>query len=97
MKYSIIQAVPSDYDGILDVMKVWNMHHIPSSEMAELNIDNFFVAKDTTGKIIGASGYEILSTTTAKTTLLGVFPEYLGEGIGKALQHKRMEVLHEKG
>ena len=78
-------------------MRVWNMHHVPSVEMPELDIESFFVARLENGEIIGAAGYEILSATKGKTTLLGVYPEFQGMGVGKALQIRRLEAMADRG
>jgi uncharacterized protein (DUF849 family) len=77
-------------------MKVWNMHLIPSLEMPELDLSCFFVAK-VDGKIVGASGYKVLSKTRGKTTLLAIYPEFQGSKIGKALQEERLKKMFEMG
>jgi 3-keto-5-aminohexanoate cleavage enzyme len=96
MNYTIEPANPSDRDGILKVMSHFGMHHVPSVEMDELDLSCFFVAR-MRGNIVGAAGYKLLAPGQGKTTLLGVLPECSGMGIGKDLQHKRMEVMHKKG
>ena len=65
--YGMIIRKPSelDRDDILEVMKHWNMHHVPSKEMEELNISCFFVAT-IDNIIIGASGYKILTCFVVK-------------------------------
>jgi|GEM_PF-9324 len=93
---TIRKAASDDYQGILDVMRPWNMHHVPSPEMPEIDMNCFFVA--VRGKeIVGASGYAIQSDGTAKTTLLGVLPAFNGTGIGKELQLARMREIHTLG
>lgn len=98
MSDSIIieKARETDRQAILDVMRPWNMHHVPSVEMEEMDLTTYFVARKD-GKIIGAAGYAILSQTIGKTTLLGVLPEYQGSGTGKRLQNKRLEAMHRLG
>lgn len=96
MSFTIEKAVPGDREAILAVMRHYNMHHVPSVEMDELDLDCFFVAK-MNGCIVGAAGYRLLEPGRGKTTLLGVLPEYSGYGIGKALQQRRMEVMHRAG
>lgn len=96
MNFAIEPARPGDRDAILAVMRHYNMHHVPSVEMDELDLGCFFVARRD-GRIVGAAGYRILSPTEGKTTLLGVLPECSGMGIGKALQHRRMAVMHARG
>ena len=96
MQYTIEKACPADLPAILEVMRFFNMHHVPSAEMPALDIDRFFVAR-LDGKIVGAAGYTMLSPTEGKTTLLGVNPELSGLGIGKALQIARLEAMYELG
>lgn len=96
MQYTIEKACPADLPAILEVMRFFNMHHVPSAEMPALDIDRFFVAK-LDGKVVGAAGYTMLSPTEGKTTLLGVNPELSGLGIGKALQIARLEAMYELG
>lgn len=92
MNYTIGKASPDDYQAILTVMEPWNMHHIPSPEMEKLDLSCFFVAR-VSDQIVGAAGYELLSPTKGKTTLLGILPEFAGLGIGRALQDARLEVM----
>jgi len=93
---TIRKAISDDYQGILNVMRPWNMHHVPSLEMSEIDVNCFFVA--VRGKeVVGAAGYVILSDGTAKTTLLGVLPAFNGAGIGKELQLARMREMHSLG
>ena len=96
MDYKLEPASLKDREAILQVMEPWNMHHVPSPEMEELDLKNFFVAK-INGKIIGASGYKILTEELAETTLLGIYPEFQGYGLGKALQNIRLEAMHAIG
>lgn len=97
MNYEIQRASKDDLAAILKVMEPWNMHHVPSVEMDRLDLDCFFVARTAEGRIIGASGYKILSEDEGKTTLLGVYPEFQGLGIGKELQSVRLEAMYEQG
>ncbi len=96
MTHIIERAGSGDLAAILEVMRHYNMHHVPSPEMAELDLDCFFVAK-IAGRIVGAAGYRITAPGEGKTTLLGVLPECSGMGIGKDLQHRRMQVMHAAG
>jgi 3-keto-5-aminohexanoate cleavage enzyme len=96
VEFAIERAGPDDLPSILDVMRPWNMHHFPCSEMEDLDVDCFFVAR-VKGEIVGAGGYKILSQTVGKTTLLGVLPEFTGSGIGRALQDTRLEAMHRLG
>jgi uncharacterized protein (DUF849 family)/N-acetylglutamate synthase-like GNAT family acetyltransferase len=96
MTFVIERAQKSDRTAILRTMEPYNMHHVPSVEVKELDLSCFFVAK-IDGEIVGAAGYEMLSPTLAKTTLLGVLPEFTGLGIGQALQLARMEAVWKAG
>ncbi|MGW8168721.1 MAG: GNAT family N-acetyltransferase [Sulfurovaceae bacterium] len=96
MNFIIESAKPDEFEQILAVLKPWNMHHIPSVEMEMIDYDTFFVAK-IDNKIVGVSGYKILDANNGKTTLLAVYPEFQGSGIGKALQDRRLEAMHDAG
>ncbi|OGQ96319.1 MAG: hypothetical protein A2521_10805 [Deltaproteobacteria bacterium RIFOXYD12_FULL_57_12] len=90
--YTIRPARQEDLPAMLEVLKTVNMHHIPSPEMPELDWQCCFVA-EVGDRVVGMSGYKILSATEGKTTLLAVLPEYRRSGIGRALQVKRMQIL----
>lgn len=92
----IERAGPDDLEAVLRVMRPWNMHHVPSPEMGELDLNCFFVARFE-GEIIGAGGYRILSATEGKTTLLGVLPEYADLHVGKLLQKARLQAMINAG
>lgn len=95
-QYAIERAGPEDLEAILEVMRPWNMHHYPSPEMEELDAESFFVARHD-GRIVGASGYKLLSQTLGKTTLMAVLPEYAGTGMGRDLQDARLTAMHRVG
>lgn len=90
------KAEKDERDAILKVLEPWNMHHVPSPEMEELDLSCFFVAVEK-DQIVGVSGYKMLESGDGKTTLLGVLPEFGGKGIGKILQDKRLLEMFEKG
>lgn len=96
MDFYIEKANSCQRKEFLNILRYWNMHHIPSVEMEDFNFECYYVAK-VENKIVGLSGYKILNKEQGKTTLLVVLPEYLGSGIGKALQLKRLEVMYKKG
>lgn len=96
MKFIIEKARPEDKDAILEILKFWNMHHIPSVEVEELDLSCFYVAI-LNNKIVGASGYKILSKDTGKTTLLVIHPDLQGYGVGKALQDVRLKKMYDLG
>ena len=96
MNFTIENAKQNDFNEIIAVLKPWNMHYIPSVEMEMIDFNTFFVAK-MDGRIVGVSGYKILSEGKGKTTLLAVYPEFQGSGIGKALQDRRLEAMFKAG
>lgn len=83
-------------DIILKIMEPYNMHNVPSPEMAELEIEKFYLA-EIGGHYVGAAGYKMISPTQGKTTLLAVVPESGGEGVGHALQKTRIDKMRELG
>ncbi len=96
MNYQIRKASSQDLHQMMQLLEVYNMHHIPSIEMDSLDLNCFFVA-EYNNEVVGLAGYKIISKTRAKTTLLAVYPEFSGNNLGKELQHKRMEAVHKKG
>jgi len=96
VSYEIQPAGPDDLPAILAVMRPWNMHHYPSPEMEELDVDSFFVAR-VGGEIVGAAGYKLLSQRLGKTTLMAVLPQYAGTGMGRDLQDARLRAMHRVG
>lgn len=94
--FIIEPAKSTDRAAILKVMSHWNMHHVPSEEMNELDLSCFFVAR-LNGEVVGASGYKILSPTEGKTTLMSVRPDLAGSGLGRALQDARLERMASLG
>lgn len=96
MSFTIYPASPKEREEIIDVLKPWNMHRIPSPEAEEIDFQCFFVAK-IADKIVGVAGYKILDKNTATTRLLAVYPEFQGSGIGKALQDIRLDTMFRLG
>ena len=81
---------------ILGIMKPYNMHHVPSEEMPELDVKNFYLCQ-VGEQYVGAAGYKMQDATTGKTTLLAVLPESAGQGIGLKLQQLRVHKMKELG
>jgi len=96
MDFVIEKATPGDREAILNVLRPWNMHRVPSPEAEEIDFACFFVAK-IAGKIIGVSGYKLLGGGRGKTRLLAVYPELQGSDVGKALQNVRLEAMYRAG
>jgi ribosomal-protein-alanine N-acetyltransferase len=92
----IEKAKEEDREDIFRLLKQANMHHIPSEEMPGLTYENYYVAR-VDGRVVGFSGYKILSPTEAKTELMVVDTECRGLGIGYKLQERRMLDAVEKG
>jgi len=96
VKCKIRKAVPEDRDAMLHVLEHWNMHHIPSDEMPELDIAHFYVAT-VDNRVIGVSGYKLLTNNNGKTTLLAINPDFQGHDIGKQLHDARLQAMHQAG
>lgn len=94
--FTIRRARPDEGPAILEIMRPWNMHHVPSPEMDAIDLGCFFVA-EIDGVMIGASGYRLLGPGRGKTTLLAVLPEHLGSGAGAALQATRLHAMAARG
>jgi len=92
----IDKACPEDRPRIFELLEQANMHHIPSPEMPEVSWDNYFVAR-LDGKVVGFSGYKVLSATEAKTELMVVDTKCRGLGVGFKLQERRMEDMLSRG
>ena len=88
-------AKKSDMPDILDVLRTVNMHYIPSAEMPDLDLNCCLVA-EIDNRVVGLSGYKVLSDNEGKTTLLAVYPEHRSLGIGHYLQTWRMNELLNK-
>jgi len=97
MGYTIEKAKEENKLDIFRLLKQANMHYIPSEEMPSLTYENYFVAKNDDGNVVGFSGYKILSEHKAKTELMVVDNQSRGLGIGYALQVRRMEEMFNKG
>ena len=85
MNIIIEKAREEDKGRIFELLKLANMHYIPSKEMPGLTFENYFVAR-CEGKVVGFCGYKILSDTEAKTELMVVDPAFRGQGLGDRLQ-----------
>lgn len=96
MNYTIEKAKEENRTDIFRLLKQANMHYIPSEEMPGLTYENYFVAKND-GNVVGFCGYKILSEHDAKTELMVVDSQTRGQGIGYALQVRRMEDILNKG
>jgi len=96
MSFTIEKAKEENRQDIFRLLKQANMHYIPSEEMPSLTYKNYFVAI-ANGKVVGFSGYKTLSEHNAKTELMVVDNQTRGQGIGYALQMRRMEDMLNKG
>lgn len=90
--FTIRPARAEEGPAILEIMRPWNMHYVPSAEMEALDLSCFFVA-ELDDELIGASGYKLLGEGQGKTTLLAVRPDHLGSGAGAALQVARLQAM----
>lgn len=84
---------------MLAVLETANMHHVPSPEMDDFDVGEWFVA-ELGGRIVGVAGFRLLSGEggpVGKTTLLAVLPELRGSGVGRDLQELRMRRMRQAG
>jgi ribosomal-protein-alanine N-acetyltransferase len=91
--------LPDDRPEMLRVLETANMHRIPSPEMHDFDVGEWYVA-EADGRIIGVAGFRLVhldGSLTGKTTLLAVDPERRDRGIGRALQELRMRLMREAG
>ena len=91
--------LPEDRAGMLAVLETVNMHHVPSPEMHDFDVGEWYVA-ERDGTVIGVAGYRLLDRdgeVVGKTTLLAVDPREREHGLGRALQELRMGLMREAG
>ena len=91
--------LPADREPMLSVLETANMHHVPSSEMHDFDVGEWFVAQ-ANGRVVGVAGYRLMEEAdgpVGKTTLLAVDPAWRGSGVGRALQELRMRLMREAG
>lgn len=91
--------LPDDREAMLTVLEPANMHRVPSPEMHDFDIGEWYVAEQY-GRIVGLTGYRLLEqdgNLIGKTTLLAVLPDQRGRGTGMALQELRMQLMREAG
>jgi len=55
------------------------------------NIQSFFVAEDSSGKVIGCVSLSVMWKDSAEVTSLAVDKDYFGKGVGRSLVEKCME------
>jgi 3-keto-5-aminohexanoate cleavage enzyme len=94
-----LARLPDDRAGIIAVLETANMHHLPSSEMHDLDVGEWYVAVRE-GQIVGVGGFRFLSADgerVGKTTLLAVLPTERANGIGRSLQELRMRLMRDGG
>lgn len=91
--------LPSDRGAMLDVLKTVNMHRVPSPEMDDFDVGEWYVA-ESEGRVVGVAGFRLVGPGDApvgKTTLLAVAPDQRERGIGRALQELRMRLMRDAG
>jgi ribosomal-protein-alanine N-acetyltransferase len=84
---------------MLRVLETANMHRVPSPEMDDFDVGEWYVA-ESGGEVVGVAGYRLLQRDgelIGKTTLLAVDPRARAQGIGRELQTLRMRLMSEAG
>ena len=94
--FSIIPAKEEDEKEIFRILKIANMHNVPSKEMPYFDYKEYFIAVKSK-KIIGVAGFKILPNGIGKTQLMVVNPKYRRLGVGSALQKKRIKEMRKAG
>jgi len=94
--YEIRFARAEEIPDIIELMRHYNMHHIPSPEMSALDCKCFSVAEQN-GQLLGAAGYTFLPDDVGKTTIMAVRPDCTRLGLGRKLQTRRMQILRGLG
>jgi 3-keto-5-aminohexanoate cleavage enzyme len=92
-------SLPEDRAGMLAVLETANMHRVPSSEMHDLDVGEWYVA-ERVGRIVGVAGYRLErreGELVGKTTLLAVLPSERTHGVGRSLQERRMSRMRRAG
>jgi predicted N-acetyltransferase YhbS len=92
-------ALPSDRGAMLDVLETVNMHRVPSPEMDDFDVGQWYVA-ESEGQVVGVAGFRLVGAgdePVGKTTLLAVKPDRRAQGIGRALQELRMRLMRDAG
>src|SRR5438067_9530222 len=92
--------LPSDRAAMLAVLATANMHRVPSPEMHDFDVGEWYVAEAPSGGLVGVAGFRLVHSadaTIGKTTLLAVAPEHRRLGIGRALQEHRMRRMRQRG
>jgi 3-keto-5-aminohexanoate cleavage enzyme len=91
--------LPEDRESMLSVLESANMHRVPSPEMDDFDVGEWFVA-EVEGRVVGVAGHRVLRDgpgLAGKTTLLAVLPDQRELGIGRALQSLRMDLMRDAG
>jgi GNAT superfamily N-acetyltransferase len=92
-------ALPDDREAILAVLRPEGLHRIPSPEMDDLSVGNWIVS-ESAGAVTGVAGFRLDRTSdgiVGKNLLLAVRREHRGQGVGRALVNRRLELMREAG
>jgi N-acetylglutamate synthase-like GNAT family acetyltransferase len=76
-------TLPSDRGAMLDVLETVNMHRVPSPEMDDFDVGEWYVA-ESEGRVVGVAGFRLVGSGDApvgKTTLLAVAPDQRERGM----------------
>lgn len=85
----------NDIVSIIEILTIYNMHHIPSPEMPEFDMKRYVVA-EIDSKVVGFAGFRHVDGEW-RTTLSAVHPDYKNMGIGFALQQRRLDEMKKAG
>lgn len=92
----------ADLPTVMALLGKWNMAPVGTTddrvqpERDHIAIGNSFIAM-LQGRLVGIASFLQMDDTRAETASLAVDPEYLGYGIGYALQARRLEEMKARG
>ena len=92
-------VLPDDRDAILELLEPEGLHRIPSAEMDDLTVGSWLVC-ESAGSLVGVAGFRLDRTSdgiVGKNLLLAVHEAHRGQGVGRALVNRRLELMREAG
>lgn len=92
-------VLPDDREAIMDVLRPEGLHPIPSREMDDLSVGTWLVY-ESAGAVVGVAGFRLDRSSegiVGKSLLLAVREDRRGQGVGRALVNRRLELMREAG
>jgi GNAT superfamily N-acetyltransferase len=92
-------VLPDDRKAIMKLLEPEGLHPIPSREMDDLSVGTWLVY-ESAGVVVGVAGFRLDRTSdgfVGKNLLLAVEGEHRGQGVGRALVNRRLELMRQAG